>query len=211
MRTKRYILLLILFSLIPVTTPSVRADSEKSKEYQIKAAFLYNFIKFVDWPEEKEAEVKGPITIGIIGCEDFIKAFDPIKGKKIKERNISIRYFTGYEKLKRQRNADNSQWNKKMDALKVCHVLMFCHGDSVSVQNSEQIVEALRDLPILTVGETDSFLESGGIINFVKEKEKVRFEINNTAARKVKLTIRSKLLRLARKVIDEKASNGAKN
>lgn len=211
MRTKRYILLLTLFSLIPVTAPPVRADSEKSKEHRIKAAFLYNFIKFVDWPEEKDAEVKGPITIGIIGSEDFIIAFDPIKGKKIKERNISIKYFAGYEKLKRQRNSDDRQWNKKMEALKVCHVLMFCHGDLVSMQDSEEIVEALRDLPILTVGETDGFLESGGMIEFVKEKEKVCFEINNTAARKVKLTIRSKLLRLAKKVIDEKASNRPKN
>jgi hypothetical protein len=211
MKNKSYILLLTLFSLVLGVAPQVRANTEESKEYQIKPAFLYNFIKFVDWPREKEDETKTPITIGIIGSKDFIKAFDPIKEKKIKERKISIKYFADYEKLQRKKEGDDRQWDRKMDALKVCHVLMFCNYDSVCVQNSDQILKALKGSPILTVGETDGFLESGGIIRFVKEKEKVRFEINNKAARKIKLTIRSKLLRLARKVIDEKALNGAKN
>jgi hypothetical protein len=194
-----------------VTAPAIRADSEKSKEYQIKAAFLYNFIKFVDWPKEKNAETKKPITIGIIGSGDLVKAFDVIKGKKIEGRNISIKYFTDYEKLKRQNRTDDPQWDEKMDALKICHVLMFCVCDSGRLRNSDQIVKALKELPILTVGETDGFLESGGIINFVKQDEKIRFEINNAVAKKAKLTIRSKLLRLAKKVIDEKTMNGDRN
>ena len=209
MKNKSYILLLTLFFLTLGVAQPVRADSKKSKEYQIKAAFLYNFIKFVDWPEEKE-EAKVPITIGIIGSREFIKAFDPIKEKKIKERKISIKYFEGYEKIQREKNGDR-QWDEKINALKVCHVLMFYNCDSVRVQNPAQILKALKNSPVLTVGEIEGFLMSGGIINFVKEDEKVRFEINNTAAKKAKLTIRSKLLRLAKKVIDEKASDGAKN
>ena len=197
-----------LFCLAFGVALPVRADSEKSKEYQIKAAFIYNFLKFVDWPKDKNAETNKPIMIGIIGSQEFIDAFDFIKEKKMNDRDISIKYFAGYEK---QKDTDDRQWDKKMDALKVCHVLMFCNSDSVSVQDSAQIVEALRGLPILTIGETDGFLESGGIINFVMEEEKVRFEINNTAARKARLDIRSKLLRLAKKVIDDKASNGEKN
>lgn len=63
----------------------------------------------------------------------------------------------------------------------------------------------------MTVGETDGFLESGGIVNFLMEDERVRFEINNTAARQAKLKIRSKLLRLAKRVIGDQASNGTKN
>lgn len=207
MRVKQYILFLILFSYPFVGVPTVRANPEKSKEYQIKAAFLYNFVRFVEWPEEMEAETEKPITIGIIGSGDFIKAFDTIHLKEIEGRNISIKYFTGYEKLKRDPKADDPQWDKHIDALKVCHVLMFCANNSGQVRNSEQIIKALKELPVLTVGEGDGFLESGGIINFIKQDEKIRFEINNTVARKAKLTIRSKLLRLAKKVIDENAKN----
>ncbi|MBN2314039.1 MAG: YfiR family protein [Sedimentisphaerales bacterium] len=211
MRTRPYNVLFIGFTLALVTAPAIRADSEKDKEYQIKAAFLYNFIKFVDWPKEKDAETENPITIGIIGSGDLVKAFDVIKGKKIENRNISIQYFTDYEKLTRQNSTDDPQWDKTMDALKVCHVLMFCVCDSGRLQNSDQIVKALKELPILTVGEADGFLESGGIINFIKQDEKIRFEINNAVAKKAKLTIRSKLLRLAKKVIDEKTMDSDKN
>ena len=76
MRTKRYNVLLTWFTVALVVAPAVCADSEKSKEYQVKAAFLYNFIKFVDWPKGKEAETEKPITIGIIGSGDLIKTFD---------------------------------------------------------------------------------------------------------------------------------------
>ena len=210
MRKRSYILLLTLFFLTFWAAPRVRADSEKSKEYQIKAAFLYNFFKFIDWPKEKKADVNKPITIGIIGNEDFLKAFDPIKGKKINNRNISIKYFTGYERLKAQQGGDDRQWDKKMEALKVCHMLMFCSCDSTHIQNADQIMEALSGLPIVTVGESENFLKSGGMINFVKEDEKVCFEINNIVAKKAKLEIRSKLLRLAKNVIDDQSSNGAK-
>jgi hypothetical protein len=191
--------------MVHLTT--ARADSEKCQEAKIKAAFIYNFIKFVDWPKERMADANEPITIGIVGSEDFVKAFGPIEGKKIKNRNISIKYFAGYEKLKRSSNAKNRLWDEKIQALKACHVLMFCNHDSVPIQNLNQIVKALKSLPILTMGESKRFLEFGGIINFLMEDEKVRFEINNDAAKRAKLDIRSKLLRLAKKVIDEETSD----
>ena len=81
---------------------------------------------------------------------------------------------------------------------------MFCSCNSVRIQNSNQIVRALKGLPILTIGETENFLESGGVINFLMEDEKVCFEINVTAAKINKLRISSKLLRLAKRVVEEK-------
>ncbi len=190
--------------------PKARADTAPNKEYQIKAAFIYNFIKFVDWPEEKMADSNEPITIGIIGSEDFIKAFEPIIHKKVKNRSISIKYFKGYEKLERTQE-DDRQWNQKMEALKTCYVLMFCSCDSVRIKDLSQIIKALKGSPVLTVGETAGFLESGGIINFLMEDKKVRFEINNTAAKQAKLKIRSKLLRLAKRVVPEKPSSEDKS
>ena len=205
MKNKAYIfVVLALVLFLVLNTPKARADSAESKEYQIKAAFIYNFIKFVDWPEEKMADSNEPITIGIIGSKDFIKAFEPVVKKKIKNRNISIKYFEGYEKLDRTQE-DDRQWNQKMEALKTCHVLMFCSYYSVRIKDLSQIIKALKGSPVLTVGETAGFLESGGIINFLVEDKKVRFEINVTAAKKSKLKISSQLLRLAKRVVEEKS------
>ncbi|MEJ2701111.1 MAG: YfiR family protein [Sedimentisphaerales bacterium] len=197
--------LVVLMLILAVFAVAAAADSKEAKERQVKAAFVYNFIKFVDWPNE--ADANQPITIGIIGSEDFIRAFNPVKDKKVKNRSISIKYFAGYEKL------DNKgrDWGEKMQALKTCHILIFCNCDSVNIQDYARILKALRGTPVLTIGETKGFLESGGMINFVVENEKVQFEINNTAAKASKLDIHSKLLRLAKRVTDEPASNGAKN
>jgi len=201
-RIKAYIFVVAVLALfVAPIVPKARAESTSSREYKIKAAFLYNFIKFVDWPKEKMADSNEPIIIGIIGSKKFVKALEPLIHKKIKNRNISIKYFEGYEKLKKSQDDDDRQWNQKIEALKTCHVLMFCICDSVRIENSSQIIKALKGSPVLTVGETDGFLESGGIINFLMEDKKVRFEINVTAAKKSKLKISSKLLRLAKRVV----------
>lgn len=180
------------------------ADDKLDREHRVKAAFVYNFIKFVDWPKEKMPDANEPIVIGIIGYRGFIRAFDPVKDKKIKNRNISVRYFEGFEKLRKSRTGDDRRWNQKMEMLKKCHTLLLCTCDFTQIESSSQIVEALADSPILTIGETDGFLETGGIINFLKEEDKVRFEINAAAAKKSKLRASSKLLRLAKRVIKEK-------
>jgi len=193
----------VLFLVL--NTPKARAEAVPNKEQQIKAAFIYNFIKFVDWPEEKMADSNEPIIIGIIGSKDFVKAVEPLIRKKIKNRNISIKYFEDYEKLKKSQDDDDRQWNQKMESLKTCHLLMFCICDSVRIKDLSQIIKALKGSPVLTVGETAGFLEFGGIINFLMEDKKVRFEINVTAAKKNKLTISSKLLRLAKRVVKEKS------
>jgi len=212
MRIRAYnLIVLALVLFMAAIAPKAQADSTTSREYLVKAAFLYKFINFVDWPKEKLVDSNEPITVGIIGYEDIIKAFEPIKNKKIKNRSISIKYFAGYEKLKRSKNADDHQWNQKMEVLKTCHVLLFCTCNSERIENSSQIIKALEGSPVLTVGEADDFLESGGIINFLMEDKKVSFEINNTAASQAKLKIRSKLLRLAKRVIEKETSNGAGN
>ena len=205
MAIKAYNLIILALALFAGSiTAEVRADSALSREYRVKAAFVYNFIKFVDWPKEKMADSNEPITIGIIGSKDFVKAFEPLIHKKVKNRNISTKYFEGYEKLKKSKEDDERQWNQKMEALKTCHLLVFCCCDSVRIENSSQIIKALKGSPVLTVGETAGFLESGGIINLLMEDKKVRFEINITAAKRAKLKIRSQLLRLAERVVEEK-------
>lgn len=210
MKNTAYILVIFILLMEFFIAPAMAADSKQNREQQIKAAFLYNFIKFIDWPEEKMADSNEPIIIGIIGSEDFINAFKPVKNKKIKKRNISVKYFAGFEKLGESEKVDDPQWDQKIKKLKTCHVLFICTCNTVRTGNLTKIIKSLKNSPILTVSETDDFLESGGIINFLMEGKKVRFEINNSAAKQAKLKISSKLLRLARRVVKEKASGDTK-
>jgi len=86
-------------------------------------------------------------------------------------------------------------------------LLFICRSEK---EQLGKIINIVKDHNVLTVGDMNDFLESGGIINFVIDDQKVRFEINNNAAKQEKLNIRSKLLRLAKKVIEEETS-GKKN
>ena len=199
MKIRSYIFLLTLFSLVFEAAPPVCANSEVSKEYQIKAAFLYNFIRFVDWPKEKLTDEKA-ITIGIVGKNPFGKAFEPLKDKKARDKKVLVKQFPNVEVSKLS--------SKQIQALRKCHVLFLCRSEA---KHFRKIMQSVKGHSVLFVGDAENFLESGGMINFIKENEKVRFEINNKAAKEARLDIRSKLLRLAKRVIDAKASNGGKN
>ena len=187
---------LIIFFVITCSSliaVQVRADSTSSREYQVKAAFLYNFINFIDWPEEnKDTDKKNPIVIGIIGKNPFGNAFEPIKDKEVKDRKVVVKQFENLEELKKI--IENSTVTQQ------CHLLYISSSEK---ENFKRILDLTKDKSILTVGDTTNFLESGGIINFLMEDNKVCFEINKTAAERAKLKIRSKLLRLAKRVIPE--------
>ena len=169
---------MILFSVLFLASFDVWAKDKSvvEREYQIKAAFLYNFIKFVDWPEEKLADSNEPVVIGIIGSKDFIKASKTVEGKKIEKRIVVIKYFEGFEESKKTKEENDSEWNQKLEALKICHVVMFCTCDSTEIKNTAEIIKLLKEASVLTVGETPEFLEAGGVINFVMEQKKVRLE-----------------------------------
>jgi hypothetical protein len=207
MRTSDHnlITLTLVLTAASMVTPVLAGDRLK-REHQVKAAFVYNFIKFVDWPKEKMADPNEPMIIGIIGSRDFTKAFEPVKDKRIKNRKISIRYFEGFEKLSKSRTGDGRNWKRKMEMLRRCHVLLLCTCAVTQIESSSDIVAALAGAPVLTVGEEDGFLESGGIINFLTVEDRVRFEINAAAAKEGKLRISSKLLRLATRVLKEERS-----
>jgi len=203
--------LTILVLIAASTATPVLADDAPGRAQQLKAAFIYNFIKFVEWPDEKDVDHDKPITIGIIGSQDLVRAFEPIKHKKVKSRDVSIKYFAGYERLTKSPEPNDQQWQQNMAALKACDVLLLCKCNDAHIGNFTEIVKALRGSSILTVGETAGFLESGGMINFLMQGNKVRFEINHASAKQAKLRIRSQLLRLAQRVILEKPSDREKH
>jgi len=161
---------------------------------------LYNFINFVDWPKEKVTDSNNLITIGIIGTDPFGKAFEPLKNKQAKGKKVIIKRFIS---LKESEKSDN-----QIQAIRKCHLLFVCRSEK---QQLRKIINIVKDHSVLLVGDMNDFLESGGIVNFVIENQKVRFEINNNAAKQAKLNIRSKLLRLAKKVIGEDTSDKPEN
>ena len=193
MKIKTYILIVIVLSLLAVSSaPQARADSTSSREYQVKAAFLYSFINFVDWPEDKLTEDNKQIIIGIIGDDPFGNAFEPIKDKQVKGKDVVIKRFKSFNELNKS--------DEKIEAVTKCHLLYICPSEKDELQ---RIINLVTKYNVLTVGDMKSFLESGGIINFLMEDKKVRFEINNVTAEDSELKIRSKLLRLAKRVIQK--------
>jgi len=202
MRIKAYnpiVLVLVLFAA--TIAIEAEADSPSSPEYQVKAAFLYNFIQFVDWPEEKSADSNEPITIGIIGNDPFGDAFESIKDKKVKGgRGVIIKRFKSFEDLKKSTEKDKPESDQETETLTKCHLLFICSSEQ---KNLKETIDLLKDHSVLTVADMQGFLESGGIVNFIIEENKVGFEINIAAAKQAKLEIRSNLLRLAKRVVGE--------
>ena len=150
------------------------AQSLSSREYEIKAAYLYNFIKYVDWPSYGDT-----ISIGVLGSDPFGPALAPLNGKTVKGRRLVI---------------------KHLDSVRDAQQCQIIFVSSSERQRLQEIFESLRSARVLTVGETQGFADGGGIINFIEENNRVRFEINAEAARRTGLNISSELLKLARLV-----------
>jgi hypothetical protein len=170
-----------------------QTGSEVNREYQVKAAFLYNFIKFVDWPEET-SDTNKPIIIGIIGKDSFGDAFEPIKDKPVKDRKVIIKRFEGLSQM------DKSGKHPQTEAIRECDLLFICSSEKGKLKET---LDLLKDRSVLTIADMPGFLEAGGIVNFVIEENKVGFEINVAAAENAKLKIRSQLLRLAKRVVEK--------
>lgn len=168
-----------LLSLIVLLAAAlqVRAEVPAFDEYQVKAAFLYNFAKFVEWPPGTFAKSNDPIEICIVGQNPFGSTLeDTVKGKKIGDRAFAVR-----------RLPDTQQAGK-------CQILFI---GAVEEKRTPALLEALKGPGILTVGETGDFTALGGIIGFKLEGPRVRVQIALDTAEHNKLRISSKLLSLA--------------
>jgi hypothetical protein len=173
------------------------------KEYEVKAAFMYNFLKFVDWPEGKTAKSGKQMIIGIIGENPFGPAVDIFKDKTVEDRSLIVKQFEGIHQLEGMAEKDK---NERIEAIKECYLLFICPSEQKQVR---EIIDIVGKSGVLTVGDTREFIESGGVIGFVLEDNKIRFDISIPAAEKAGLKIRSQLLRLAKRVVkDENAPAG---
>jgi hypothetical protein len=173
----------------------VQAATQVSEEHQIKAAFLYNFIKFVEWPKDRFSGDKDPIVIGVVGKDPFGEVLDQVAQKPVKDRPLVIHRFPSVS----SESADPV--HPQLDQIRKCHMLFICPSEK---KVNKRLTAAVEDVALLTVGDTPGFLEEGGMINFLVEERKVRFEIGLAKVRSAKLDISSQLLRLAKRVDEGK-------
>lgn len=147
-------------------------------EYELKAALLFKFTLFVEWPDEKLPKERTPFLIGVLGEDPFESLLDKtVAGKKTKGKKV---------KVKR---------SKEPEDLLDCHVVFISSSED---KRLAKILPLFRDSHVLSVGEMRGFAERGGIINLIKVAEMIRFEINNEAASEAHLKISSQLLKIAK-------------
>jgi YfiR/HmsC-like len=164
-----------------------RGQLSGTGEYDVKAAFLFHFAQFVEWPPDSFKDANSPLMYCTVGDDPFHGALDQtLNGKTIGTRPLRVAHF------------------KQSRETRGCQILFLGAGEMKRLGTG---IASVSGNGILLVGETEHFVQEGGVIGFSLEQNKVRFEINLEAAGKAKLKISAKLLMLARTVI----GNGREN
>jgi len=170
-----------------VTWPSIamseHSSSRTPNEYQVKAAFIYNFTRFIEWPDGTFPDRGGLIKICIVGEDPFKNSMSELENKKAKGMGFEVtrvRNFTGGDKLE------------------PCNIIFIGKSETAKLP---AILRALEGQNILTISDIKRFAEVGGVIGFAIKKNKICLEVNLKAANDAKLDISSKLLKLV-KIVD---------
>lgn len=150
------------------------AQTVPSKEYQVKAVFLFNFAQFVEWPTNAFSVSNAPLVIGVLGDDPFGSFLDEtVRGETVNGHPLVIQRY------------------QQSDEIKDCHILFISRSEA---GRFESILAGLKNRAILTVGDVEGFAQRGGMVRFVTDK-KIRLRINLEVAKAAGLTISSKLLR----------------
>ncbi|MBF0225545.1 MAG: YfiR family protein [Desulfobacterales bacterium] len=161
---------MMAFILMPFHGFSVEAP-----EYTIKSIFIKKIIKYITWPDNSFNSSDNAINLCFVEENEFLDAFDTLKDKSSKDRPIYLKNY----------------WLSSQ----TCHILFI---NSKNRKLVESILSKVKNMPVLTIGEMEGFVELGGIINFIKESDKIRFEINIDSAKRSGFTISSHLLKLSK-------------
>lgn len=169
----------LLATLLAVLAPRI-ALAESAE--QVKAAFLFNFARYVEWPESAFASAEAPIRICLIGGGDFAQVLTgAVSGRTVGARSVEVAAL------------------ESLDGASDCHLLFF---EEQAVAQGAAVAERIGSLAVFTISDRAGFAAEGGIANFILVDQKIRFEINQKAARRAGLKISSSLLRLAKLVDD---------
>lgn len=177
---------------VGVTSPAVGGPTEDRQvssaglpEYSVKAAFVYNFARFTEWPEGAFEDAASPLRLCVIGQDPFGGALDLIAGKTVGSRELLISYPI---------------W---ADEARYCHILFVSESDQ---RHLPEIVRHLNGSPVLIIGDTPEITRSGGIIALENVENRVRFRVNLDAAQRLGLRLSSRILDLATSVHSERLS-----
>ena len=174
-------------ALVLLAFPGFPADAAAQAvgEYPLKAGYLYNFLLLAGWPARPGEPASAPLVLGIVGDDPFGAAIDPIAGRGVDGRAIAIRRFAAAA---------------APDELAACHLLFLAPA---AAPREQEILARLAGRPVLTVSDAAGFADRGGMIGFVIRGQRLRFEVNRGAAAAAGIELRSKLLRLADRVVGE--------
>lgn len=175
----------IALLLAAVASPVVMAQQPAEEERLLKAAFIYNFVKFTRWPEGTWTDEQATINLCIAGTDDLVVELERLSGKPVKGHPLSI------HRLSEESGAASS-----------CHIIYVATSEHTRYR---KLTHALRDRAVLTVSEIPHFSRSGGTIELFRKEGRIRFIINLDVARSAGLAISSRLLRLAEIVGQEDA------
>jgi len=172
-----------ILCLLTLTSTAAAQDGSPPLEFQVKAAFLYNFAKFARWPSEAFPDADAAFVVCVLDDETLASALaQAVLGKTVEGRGFRVRRMSA---------ADDAG---------SCQVLYL---GAMELPRLAGMIKSLRGEPVLTIGETPGFAREGGIINLIIRDNHIRFEINPDAAERAGLRISSKLLQLAAIVRDE--------
>lgn len=179
------VFLAVLISALLNPVHGACAESPLAQEYAVKAAFLYNFAKFVEWPAEAFLNEQTPITICVLGRDPFGSALESVtRDKTAKGRSFLIRRF------------------KAIEDVAGCHILFVSESEQKDMDRILSVLDKCRKCSVLTVSDMEKFARRGGVINFITIEKKIHFEVNMDAASRTGLKISSRLLTLAKIVKD---------
>ncbi|MCB1823637.1 MAG: YfiR family protein [Candidatus Competibacteraceae bacterium] len=152
------------------------AWASRFDEYAVKAAYLYNFAKFVEWPPEAFSATDSPLVICIAGDNPFGAALEALRDKVVESRSVEVRHMPTATGLDR------------------CNVVFIGRAEQGRFKT---VLAGIAHLPILTVSDISDFAQAGGMIGLFETGQHIRFNINITAARRANLKLSSQLLKLA--------------
>lgn len=188
-RGRKFLLRLVLRGLVTAVAcigvawpaPSQVALGQAADESKVKAAFVYHFAKFTDWPAEAFTGADETVVLCVVGSHDYGDAFDSVAGKAVGGRAVEVKYVRSYK--------PNEQ----------CHVVFVAKSERTKV---ERIVAQSQEWHALTVSDIEGFTDRCGMIGLVRLNDRLAFEINQAAAETAGLKLSSKLLNLAKRLVE---------
>lgn len=163
----------------------VSGQCESSRNYKIKAGFIYRFILFTEWPEQAFVTSNDTITLGIVGENPFAGFFAQVAGRSVAGKNLKVLELTAADSPERFRQ---------------CH-LLYIHPSQE--EQTSQIIEAVRGQPVVTISDMDDFLEQGGMISFFSRRNRIKFAVHRGLASREGIRFRAQMLKMAAQVVED--------